>query len=65
MRLAASLLVLAMGIALAPVSYFVLGGSGSPNVEFAATLFILSIMLVFGSAVLYELIPDRRPGEQT
>lgn len=63
MRLAATILTLAIGMVLASVSYFVLGGFHSPNVEFAATFFILSVMLVFMSAVVYELIPGREGGE--
>lgn len=57
MRLIVSLLVLVAGLVMAPVSYFVLGGFHSPNVEFAAAAFILSIMLVFISAVVYEVMP--------
>ena len=30
----------------------------SPRVEFAPAIFVLGMILIFGSAVVYELVPD-------
>jgi hypothetical protein len=51
------------------VSYFFLAAPigiptseafSNPRVPFAGGLFVLGVMLVFISAVVYELLPDRR-----
>jgi len=69
MRLAISLMTLAVGVVLAVVSYFLLAAPlgqpvdesfSNPRVPFAPTLFIIGVMLVFLSAVVYELFPERR-----
>jgi hypothetical protein len=69
MRVAVALLVAVSGVALAVVSYFLLAaplGSpvsvrfSNPRLQFAPSLFIAGVMLVFVSAVVYELLPDRR-----
>jgi len=60
-------LVLGVGVLLMVVSYFGLtapwGASGEgnsqPRLQFSPALFILGVMLAFGSAVVYELLPDR------
>jgi hypothetical protein len=56
------------GLALMSVSYFLLAapwGAGGvrnsePRLQFAPAIFVLGVMLVFGAALLYELLPDRR-----
>lgn len=68
MRLAATLGTLASGVALSIVSYFLLAAPlgkptaewySNPRLPFAPLLFILGVMLIFLSAVVYELLPDR------
>ncbi|HLF41171.1 MAG TPA: hypothetical protein VI854_06820 [Acidimicrobiia bacterium] len=56
------------GMALMIVSYFFLAapwGAGAaedsnPRFSFAPALFVVGVVLLFGSAVVYELLPDRR-----
>ena len=69
MRILFSVLVLAGGLVLGFVSYFLLAaplgvptneGFSDPNVPFAATFFVAAIVLVFLSLMLYELFPERR-----
>lgn len=56
------------GLTLVVVSYFVLAApwgtesvrNSNPRLEFAPALFVLGVMSVFLSAVVYELWPDRR-----
>lgn len=55
------------GLVLMAVSYFVLAApwgadsvdNSNPRVPFAAFLFVIGVMSVFLSAVVYELLPDR------
>lgn len=66
------ILVLGMilgGFALQAVSYFVLAAPigkptdvsySEPRVPFAPLLFIVGVGLVLASAIVYELLPDRR-----
>jgi hypothetical protein len=57
-----------LGLVLMAVSYFFLaapwGASGvrnsNPRLQFAPAIFVVGVMLVFGSALLYELLPGRR-----
>jgi H+/Cl- antiporter ClcA len=67
MRITLTALVFFIGLALGLVSYFVMAaplgtptdeGFSNPTVPFAATIFILAIILVFLSPVVYELLPD-------
>ena len=67
MRARLSLVTLALGIALAALSYFALAAPigpptspvySSPRLPGAPTLFIAGVMLAFLSAVVYELLPD-------
>ncbi len=60
--------ILLIGLALGFASYFALAaplgtptndGFSDPSVPFAATLFVVGIVLVFLSVVLYELLPTR------
>ena len=61
-------LSVAVGIALMAASYFLLAApwgaesvdNSNPRLDFAPLLFVLGVMLVFGAALLYELLPDRR-----
>ncbi len=71
MRAVLALFILAMGVALGLVSYFFLAarlgiptheGFSNPRVPFAPTLFIAGVMLVFVSAMVFELFPGRRRG---
>ncbi|HLF08101.1 MAG TPA: hypothetical protein VI789_01960 [Dehalococcoidia bacterium] len=68
-RTVVALAVLTAGVALGLVSYFFLAAPlgrptdesfSNPRVPFAAALFIGGIVLVFASAVCYELIGVRR-----
>ncbi len=67
MRGVIALAVLLVGVVLAAVSYFLLAAplgapvspvTSDPRLPFAPGLFILGIMLVFLSAVVYELLPE-------
>jgi hypothetical protein len=69
MRTIIAVLVLLAGIALAVVSYFWLAAPlgrstnpdfSNPRLLFAPAIFILGVMLVFLSAVAYELLPERK-----
>ena len=33
--------------------------NSNPRMQFAPALFVLGVMLAFGSALVYELLPDR------
>ncbi len=67
MRRTITLLMILGGIALMAVSYFFLaapwGSSAAkysnPRMQFAPLLFVLGVMSVFVSAVVYEVMPDR------
>lgn len=70
MRGMIALLLLLGGIGLAAVSYFALAAPlgppigpeySNPRLLGAPALFILGIMLIFLSAVAYELIPEPQP----
>ncbi len=69
-----TLILVAAGFALQFVSYFVLGSGliletptseaqSNPKVDFAPLMFIVGVMLVFGAAVVYELLPERKQQE--
>lgn len=71
MRIVLTLLALATGVVLGLVSYFLLSaplgtptheGFSNPRMPFAATLFVVSIALVFLSPVLYEILPSKPAG---
>ena len=66
MRIGLSAAVLAIGIVTGVVSYFVLAAPlgtptnpdySNPNMLFAATLFVASIVAVCISPLIYELLP--------
>jgi hypothetical protein len=66
-RKAITLTILGLGIALATVSYVFLCApfgadsveNSDPRMQFAPALVVLGVILAFGSAVVYELLPDR------
>lgn len=68
MRRALTWLSILVGLTLIVLSYFVLSApwgsesvrNSNPRVQFGPTLFVLGVILVFLSAVVYELLPDRR-----
>lgn len=68
MRRTITVVMILGGLALMVLSYFFLAtpwgssrvSDSNPRVPFAATLFVVGVVAVFLSAVLYELLPDRR-----
>jgi ABC-type antimicrobial peptide transport system permease subunit len=68
MRRTTTLLMILGGIVLMVVSFFLLAApwgattveNSNPRMQFAPALFVLGVLLVFLSAVVYELLPDRR-----
>ena len=68
MRRTITVVMILGGLALMVVSYFFLAtpwgssqvSDNNPRVPFAATLFVVGVVSVFLSAVVYELLPDRR-----
>ncbi len=55
------------GIALMVISYFGLTApwgaesvaNSEPRLQFAPLVFVLGVMMAFGSALVYEMLPDR------
>ncbi len=72
MRRALAYLMIVAGLALMVVSYIYLAAPwgfppseerfSNPAVPFAPGIFVLGFLVVFLAAVVYELLPDRRPG---
>ena len=69
MRKTTTILMVALGFVLQAVSYFALAAPlgiptdvsfSNPRVPFAPVIFILGVMLVFLSAVVYELMPEEK-----
>ena len=62
------ILTLLVGLALAVIGFLMSAPVGptlspvvsNPRLPFAPTLFILGIVVVFASAVVYELVPDKK-----
>ncbi len=56
------------GVLLMAVSYFFLAApwdgaeeaAGNPRLEFAPLLFVIGVIMAFASAIVYELLPDRK-----
>ncbi|OFW67067.1 MAG: hypothetical protein A2Z12_04045 [Actinobacteria bacterium RBG_16_68_21] len=56
-----------VGIALMVISYFGLAApwgadsvaNSDPRLQFAPLLFVLGVMMAFGSALVYEMLPDK------
>ncbi len=68
MRLGLTLLTVAVGIALAVISYFVLAAPlgtphqesfSNPRVDFAPVFFVLGLVITLSSVVVYELLPEQ------
>ena len=67
MRRALTIGMIVLGIALMAVSYLGLTApwgaesvsNSDPRLPFAPLVFVVGVMLVFGSALVYELLPDR------
>lgn len=67
MRKALTIGMIVVGIALMVISYFGLTapwGAGSvansnPRMQFAPLVFVVGVMMAFGSALVYEMLPDR------
>ena len=67
MRKAMTLLTLLVGLALTVVGFVLAAPFGpldnpaisDPKLPFAPTLFVLGVMLLFASAVVYELYPGK------
>ncbi|MHA2428906.1 MAG: hypothetical protein ACXADB_12860 [Candidatus Hermodarchaeia archaeon] len=67
----ASIMVIG-GFVLQAVSYFFLAAPlgiptnetfSNPRVQYAPTLFIIGVLLVFSAAVVYELLPEKESEE--
>ncbi len=67
MRKALTIGMIVVGIVLMIVSYFGLTApwgaesvaNSQPRMQFGALVFVIGVMLTFGSALLYEMLPDR------
>lgn len=67
MRKALTIAMIVVGIALMVVSYFGLTApwgaesvaNSQPRMQFAPLVFVIGVMLTFGSALVYEMLPDR------
>ncbi len=68
MRITAFALTLLVGVALVLIGFFLSAPIGpttspvysNPRMVFAPGLFVIGLILIFVSAVVYELTPDRR-----
>lgn len=68
MRTLFTILMIGGGIILMLIAFFILAApwgttgpaNSNPRLDYAPLLFVLGLLLAFGSAVVYELIPDRR-----
>lgn len=66
-RKSITLIILLVGIVLAVVSYFFLSApwgadnvaNSNPRMQFGPALLVLGVIMAFGSAIVYELLPDR------
>ncbi len=67
MRKGLTIGMIVVGITLMFISYFGLtapwGNEGvansEPRMQFAPLVFVLGVMMAFGSALMYELLPDK------
>ncbi len=67
MRKTMFLLTLLVGLALAIIGFFLSAPIGptlsqeisNPRLEFAPAIFVLGVVLIFSSAIVYELTPDK------
>jgi prepilin signal peptidase PulO-like enzyme (type II secretory pathway) len=60
-------LTLAAGVILTAVGFFLTGPKSGPQMPFAPLLFIVGLVLLFGSAVVFELTgePEARAEAET
>jgi drug/metabolite transporter (DMT)-like permease len=67
MRRALTIGMVVAGVALMVISYFGLTApwgaesvaNSDPRLPFAPLLFVIGVMMAFGSALVYEMLPDR------
>jgi len=67
MRRGLAIGMIIVGIALMVISYFGLAApwgadsvaNSDPRLQFAPLLFVLGVMMAFGSALVYEMLPDK------
>jgi len=67
MRKALTVGMIIAGVALMVLSYMSLAApwgnstvaNSNPRLQFAPALFVLGVVLAFGSALVYEMLPDR------
>jgi len=67
MRRGLTIGMIIVGIALMVISYFGLAApwgadsvaNSDPRLQFAPLLFVLGVMMAFGSALVYEMLPDK------
>ncbi len=67
MRRGLTIGMIVVGIALMVISYFGLTApwgnesvaNSDPRMQFAPLVFVLGVMMAFGSALVYEMLPER------
>jgi nitrate/nitrite transporter NarK len=67
MRKGLTIGMIVVGIALMVISYFGLTApwgarsvsNSNPRMQFAPLVFVVGVMMAFGSALVYEMLPDR------
>ncbi len=67
MRKTMTIGMIVVGVALMAISYFGLAApwgaenvaNSEPRMQFAPLVFVLGVMMAFGSALVYEMLPDR------
>ena len=67
MRRSLTIGMIATGLALMIISYFVLAApwgadsvaNSDPRMPFAPLVYVLGVVMAFGSALVYEMLPDR------
>jgi nitrate/nitrite transporter NarK len=67
MRKGLTIGMIVVGIALMVISYFGLTApwgarsvaNSNPRMQFAPLVFVVGVMMTFGSALVYEMLPDR------
>ncbi len=67
MRKGLTIGMIVVGIALMAISYFGLTApwgaesvaNSEPRMQFAPLVFVLGVMMAFGSALVYEMFPDK------
>lgn len=67
MRKGLTIGMIVVGVALMFISYFFLTApwgnqsvsNSDPRMQFAPLVFVLGVMMAFGSALVYEMLPDK------